>query len=87
MEKIVIEAISSDCGMFKPGDRIYIDGALVDKEKSSKICLMALQSFFPYIYALRKGVTGKEMSFDEKILVQCPDHCGSTVFELRKEDW
>jgi len=86
MEKIIVEAISSTCGRYQPGDRIYIDGALVDKERSGKICLMALQSFFPYIYALRKGITAEEMSFKERILVQCPDHCGSTVFELKREE-
>lgn len=86
MEKIIVQAVSSTCGRYKPGDRIYIDGALVDKERSGNICLMALQSFFPYIYALRKGVSAQQMSFPEKILVQCPDHCGSTVFELMREE-
>lgn len=86
VEKIIVEAISSECGRYQPGDRIYIDGALVDKERSANICLMALQSFFPYIYALRKGVAPKDMSFPDKVLVQCPDHCGSTVFELRREE-
>ena len=85
MEKVIIEVIKSDCKYYRPGDRIYIDGALIDRDKSANVCMMAMQSFFPFVYALRKGVTAQQMGFDRKITVQCPDYCGPVVFELKNE--
>ncbi|SFG37881.1 TIGR04076 family protein [Desulfotomaculum arcticum] len=86
MEKIIVEVISSACGHYQPGDKIFINDALVDKERSGNICLMAMQAIFPYIFAFRKGVTAEQMGFKEKIQVQCPDYCGPTVFELKWEE-
>ena len=84
MENVVIEVIESKCGHYTVGDRIYIKDALIDKENSSEVCVMALQAFFPFIYAIRKGVTPDQMGFGEKLIVQCPDYCDSVVFEIRK---
>jgi len=84
MEKVIIEAVSSQCKYYKPGDKIYIDGALVDMAKTDNICVMALQSFFPFVYAFRKGVTPEQMGFEGKITVQCPDYCAPVVFELKR---
>lgn len=86
MEKVVIEVISSKCKYYKPGDRIYINGALIDLERTGNICAMALSSFFPFIYAFRKGVTAEQMGFGEKVTVQCPDYCAPAVFQIKKED-
>ena len=86
MEKVIIEVTSSQCNFYKPGDKIYIDGALIDMEKSSNVCVMALQSFFPFIYACRKGVTPQQMGFGDKLTVQCPDYCAPVVFEVKKQD-
>jgi uncharacterized repeat protein (TIGR04076 family) len=86
VEKVIIEVVRSQCKYYKLGDRIYIDGALVDMQRSSNICVTALSSFFPFVYAFRKGVTPEQMGFDEKVTVQCPDYCAPVVFELKKEE-
>lgn len=86
MEKVMIEVVSSQCKFYKPGDRIYIDGALVDMQRTSNICMMALSAIFPFVYAFRKGVTPEQMGFSEKVTLQCPDYCGPVVFELKKEE-
>lgn len=84
MENVVIEVIESKCDHYKIGDKIYIKDALIDMEKSSNVCIMAIQSFFPFIYASRKGVAPEKMGFGEKLIVQCPDYCEPVVFEIRK---
>ena len=64
--KIKLVVKSSKCDLYKTGDEIYIDGALLDKEKSANVCLTAINAFYPFIYAARK------MGFDE-LTFQCPD--------------
>lgn len=84
MENVVIEVIESKCSHYNKGDKIYIKNALIEKDKSSNICVMALQSFFPFIFAARKGVTSEEMGFGDKLVVQCPDYSEPVVFEIKK---
>lgn len=84
MESVVIEVIESKCSHYKKGDKIYIKDALIDMENTTNVCTMALQSFFPFIYAVRKGVTSEQIGFTEGIKVQCPDYCTPVVFEIKK---
>lgn len=85
MENIVVEVIESKCSHYRVGDKIYIEDALINMDKTSNVCLMAVQSFFPFIYAARKGVTPEQMGFREKLVVQCPDYCAPVVFEIKRE--
>jgi len=71
-KKIKIVVRSSKCDFYKPGDTIYIDHAMVDKERSANICLTALNAIYPFIYAARKNVTLEQMGFRE-MCFQCPD--------------
>lgn len=84
MENVVIEVLESKCSHYKEGDKIYIKNALVDMDKTSNVCVMALQSFFPFIFATRKGVTPEQMGFGDKLVVQCPDYCAPVIFEIKK---
>ena len=86
MVKVIIEVIKSECNFYKPGDRIYLTGALIDSERSSNICVMALSSFFPFVYAFRKGVTPEQMGFGTSLQVQCPDYCAPVVFEIKRDE-
>ena len=70
--KIKLVVKISKCDLYKTGDEIYIDGALLDKEKSANVCLTAINAFYPFIYAARKRVTAEQMGFDE-LTFQCPD--------------
>ncbi len=75
--KIKLVVKSSKCALYKEGDEIYIDGALLNKEKSANVCLTAINAFYPFIYAARKRVIASEMGFDQ-LTFQCPD-CPETV--------
>lgn len=75
--KIKLVVKSSKCALYKKGDEIYIEGSLLNKEKSANICLTAINSFYPFIYAARKRISPQQMGFDE-LTFQCPD-CPETV--------
>jgi uncharacterized repeat protein (TIGR04076 family) len=70
--KIKLVVKSSKCELYKAGDEIYIDGTLLNKEKSDNVCLTAINAFYPFIYAARKRVTADQMGFSE-LTFQCPD--------------
>lgn len=84
MEHVIIEVIQSKCSCYKKGDKISIKDTLIDKDNTDNICVMALQSFFPFVFAMRKGVTPEQMGFGKKLIVQCPDYCDEVIFEIKK---
>lgn len=80
---VKVTVVSSKCDHYKEGDVIYIDGPLVNKEKTgdTEICLTALSSIYNFIYAVRKGVTGDEMGFPDQTF-QCPDIPEAVEFKI-----
>ncbi|MDR2487191.1 MAG: TIGR04076 family protein [Clostridiales Family XIII bacterium] len=81
-KKIKISVVTSKCHHYKPGDAIYLNGPMLDLEKSDAVCMSALNAIYPFVYAARKGVDAEGMGFDEMIF-QCPD--GPETVEFRIE--
>ena len=81
-KKVVAEVVSSECKLYSEGDKLVFEGPLLNKEESAGICVNALQSFFPFVFALRKNVTPQELGFEQDVEVQCPDYCAPVVFRL-----
>ena len=84
-KKIKLIVKSSKCCSYEPGDEIYIDHSMVDKEKSANICLTALTAIYPFIYAARKGVKLEQMGYS-KMCFQCPDIEEMVEFEIIQYD-
>lgn len=49
-DKIKIEVLNSQCKLYKPGDQIIIDGPLIDFDKSSNVCVTALNAMYPFVF-------------------------------------
>lgn len=79
--KVKVVVKKSNCDLYKEGDEIYINGAVIDKEKSAQICLTAVNAFYPFIYAVRKKVTSEMMGFDE-LIFRCPDCAEGVEFKI-----
>lgn len=76
--KIELVVVKSGCSFYKEGDRITFNGALIEKEKSGNLCMMALNAVFPFVYAARKGIV-KEGT------LQCPDCNGCVEFVIEAD--
>ena len=78
--KVKVSVIESHCPKYKEGDVICFNGAELDKEKSDKVCMVAMQAIYPFIYAFRRGGNLKNGPY------QCTD-CGETVkFNIEIDD-
>lgn len=74
--RIRLVVTKSNCPAYQVGDAVYFDGALIDKEKSANLCMMALNAVFPFIYAARKGIVRESP-------LQCPDCDGKVEFSIQ----
>lgn len=80
-KKVKVVVKTSQCDCYKPGDVIYVDGPLVNTEKTKvPVCLSALNAIYPFIYGVRKGLSKEQIGFEE---FQCPDCPETVTFEIQ----
>lgn len=81
-KKVKIVVRTSKCDSYKPGDEIYVDGPMVNMEKTKvPVCLSAMNAIYPFIYGVRKGLSNEALGFEE-LVFQCPDCPETVTFEL-----
>ena len=78
MEKTIDLVVKkSNCKFYNAGDIVRFQGALIEKDQSSNLCMTALNAVFPFIYAARKG-------FIKKDDLQCPDCKDCVIFAIKE---
>ncbi|RKM55751.1 TIGR04076 family protein [Butyrivibrio sp. X503] len=78
--KVKVTVVESHCPKYNPGDIIRFIGSELDKDNSDRVCMVAMQAIYPFIYAFRRGGNLKSGPY------QCTD-CGETVvFNIEIEE-
>ena len=86
MRIVVSVRESNGCRVHRPGDRIVfecVDDACVNVQGT--ICLGALTSLMPKVYALHNGARFRWAEEDDAVVHACPDPKTPVVFEVRRE--
>ena len=80
--KVIARVISvkGECSVHKPGDEIVFDGETV----KGRICLHALYSFLPKVFALSYGAEFPWLEDKDVATHACPDAQNPVVFEIRR---
>jgi uncharacterized repeat protein (TIGR04076 family) len=82
--KIIAKVVSQEgnCGFgYKVGDEVTFDGETIQ----GRICMSALYSFIPKIYAMRYGATFPWLKENQDAAQHaCPDAANPVVFEIRR---
>ena len=69
------------CGAgHKVGDEVVFDGVTV----RGKVCIHALYSFLPKVFAMRYGATFPWLADADVATHACPDATNPVVFEIRR---
>lgn len=76
-KKVKLVVKSSKCHLYQPGDEIHFDESEINKDKSGKLCMTALNAVYPFVFAGRKGFVWGET-------LQCTDCAESVEFELQE---
>jgi len=64
----------------RAGDRILFDGRKI----SGDLCLHALYSFLPKVFAMRYGAEFPWLEDQDAALHACPDPCNPVVFRIQR---
>lgn len=86
MRIVVSVRESKGCRAHQPGDRIVfgcVDDTCVNMQGT--VCLGALTSLMPKVYALHNGARFRWAEEDDAVVHACPDPKTPVVFEVRRE--
>ena len=76
-----VKSVKGECAFnHKPGDEIVFDGETI----KGRICLSALYSFLPKVFALRYGAEFPWLEDKNVSTHACPDAQNPVVFEIRR---
>ena len=71
-----VAEVKGKCPIYRSGDKIVIDGAKIDLQRTDNLCIHALASLLHYAVALREGIDPRTLglSTDGRFAyIQCPD--------------
>jgi len=83
--RVIVTAKDSQCSHVKKGDRMVINGTMVDLSKTDSICTVALGAINYSLYMLANADDPKAYGRDEVYCLQCPDPETRVVFEISRE--
>ena len=79
--KITVKEIKGKCSVHKVGDSAEVVGDKI----CGDLCLMALHTIFPYLFAMQYGAEFPfKYSSEDVTTVPCPDPDNLTFFEIRR---
>ncbi len=95
MLEIKVCEIRGHCPVYKPDDKIVIDGPKIVIEKTDALCIHALSTLLQYVVALDHGVDPVELGLTtpedrEHAYIQCVDpyepysHGGTVIFKCKR---
>jgi len=72
-KKVKIVVMNSTCDHMKSGDTIYLNGPLIDTEKSAPMCLTALVGIYPWVMTCRFGIMSQTLEWNNGYRLWCPE--------------
>jgi len=83
--RVTAEAKESRCPFVKVGDRVVIQGTMVDLERTTSICTVALSAIQYSLFMMGKADDPAEFGRANTYDLQCPDPDERVIFQISRE--
>ncbi len=84
--RVIARAKDSRCPDVNVGDRIVIEGNMINLRESTKVCAVALSSIQYSLFMMGKARDPKDFGRDQVYTLQCPDPDTRVIFEITREE-
>jgi len=72
-KEVRIVVTHSDCEQISEGDTYFLKGPMLDCDRSSPVCVTAMISIYPWVFAARFGIKSEDLEWDNGYRVWCPE--------------
>jgi uncharacterized repeat protein (TIGR04076 family) len=83
--KVIAIAKDSKCPNVKVGDRIVLEGTMVNLRETTSLCAVALGAIQYSLFMMGKATDPKDFGREEGYTLQCPDPETRVIFEISRK--
>lgn len=83
--KVIATAKDSKCRYVKEGDKIVIEGVMVNLRETNNLCAVALGAIQYSLYMMGKAKDPRDFGRQDVYTLQCPDTDTRVIFEISRE--
>jgi uncharacterized repeat protein (TIGR04076 family) len=83
--KVIAEAKDSRCPFVKVGDRMVVEGTMIDLDQTTSVCTVALSAIQYSLFMMGKANDPVEYGRSEVYELQCPDPAERVIFQVSRE--
>jgi uncharacterized repeat protein (TIGR04076 family) len=82
--KVIARAMDTKCPLVKKGDKMVIEGTMVNLKETDSLCTVALGAIQYSLFMIGKANDPKDFGRDEVYTLQCPDPETRVIFEITR---
>ncbi len=83
--KVIVKAKDSKCSHVKEGDRVSIEGTMVNLKETDSLCAAALGAIQYSLFMMGKAKDPRDFGRGDVYTLQCPDPETRVIFEISRE--
>jgi len=83
--RVIAEAIDSRCTFVNVGDRMVVEGTMLNLAETTSVCVVALSAIQYSLFMMGKADDPRHFGREDVYELQCPDQADRVVFEIRRE--
>lgn len=83
--KVIARAKDSKCPHVKEGDRIVMEGTMVNLKETTSLCAVALGAIQYSLYMMGKAKDPRDFGREDVYELQCPDPETRVIFEVSRK--
>jgi uncharacterized repeat protein (TIGR04076 family) len=82
--RVIAKARDSKCPHVKEGDKIVIEGTMVNLRETDSLCAVALGAIQYSLFMMGKAKDPRDFGREDTYTLQCPDPETRVVFEISR---
>jgi len=83
--KVTARAKESKCPHVKEGDKIVIEGTMVNLQETDSLCAVALGAIQYSLFMMGKAKDPRDFGRQDVYTLQCPDPETRVIFEISRQ--
>ena len=83
--KVIAKAKDSKCPHVKEGDKMVIEGTMVNLKETDSLCAVALGAIQYSLFMMGKAHDPRDFGREDVYTLQCPDPETRVIFEISRQ--
>ena len=83
--RVIAEVTDSRCPFVNVGDRMVVDGTMLNLAETTNVCVVALSAIQYSLFMMGKANDPRDFGREDVYELQCPDQADRVIFQIRRE--